>query len=67
MRKAKQMAKSQLEDALHALVVDMGDVFAQVPEESVDFDSRSDWQKRGRLFPSDVVCCGECHLHGRSY
>ena len=42
MRKAKQMAKSQLEDALHALVVDMGDVFAQVPEESVDFDSRSD-------------------------
>ena len=41
------MTESQLEDALQVVVVDMGDILSQVPEEIVDFDSRSDGQKRG--------------------
>ena len=41
------MTKSQLENELQIVVVDLGDIFSQVPEEIVDIDSRCDGQKRG--------------------
>ena len=39
MSKDRQMTESQLEDALQVVVVDMGDILSQVPEEIVDIDS----------------------------
>ena len=40
MSKDRQMTESQLEDALQVVVVDLGDILSQVPEEIVDIDSR---------------------------
>ena len=47
MSKNRQMAESQLEDGLQVVVVNLGDIFSQVPEERRHFDPRSDGQKRG--------------------